>query len=101
MQVSTTGVLAAAAGSESSVATDPIPPLLVPQQSSSFLDSGGNNDGEEEVLVGSVDQITPVSSKRSTKESRDEGNFECPEGPPRRDQENPRPDWWYLGSGCQ
>ena len=64
--VSTTAVLAAITGS---VANDPAPPLLVLQRSSSSLGSGSSEDGEEELLVGSVDQITPVSTNRSTKES--------------------------------
>ena len=69
--VSTPAVQAAAAGSASSVATDPVPPLLVPQCSSSSLGSGGNEDGEEKVLAESIDQVTPLPTKRSSKESRD------------------------------
>ena len=62
---------AVAVGSSSSVATDSAPPLLVPQCSSSSLGSGGNEDGQDELLAGSVHQITPVSTKRYTKgESR-------------------------------
>ena len=68
---SISAVSAAAAGSASSVATDPVPPLLVPQHSSSSLGSGGTIDGEEEVLAGLVDQITRLTTKRSSKESGD------------------------------
>ena len=56
----------------STVATDPVPPLLVPQRS-----SGGfavNEDGEGERLAGSVDQITPVSTKRSRDLVRSQGH---------------------------
>ena len=69
--VSTTAVLAAAMGSASTVAIDPVPPLLVPQCSRSSLGSGSNEDGEDEVLAGLVYQVTPVSTKRSSKKSED------------------------------
>ena len=67
----TTGVPVAAAGSTSSVATDPVPPSLVSQHSSSSLGSGGNKNSEDKQLVGCVDQTTPVSTKRSDQDSRE------------------------------
>ena len=69
--MSTTTVLAAATGLVFSISINPVPPKLVPQHSSSALGSGSNGNCEEEVLVGLVDQITPVSTKRSSKDSRD------------------------------
>ena len=48
---------------------------MVSQYSSSSLGSGGNKDGEEEVLAGSVDQVTPVSTKRSFNKSRETGEI--------------------------
>ena len=50
---------------------DPVPPLLVLQCCSSSAGPAVNEDGEEEVLEGSLDQITPVTAKRSSKETRD------------------------------
>ena len=43
----------------------------VPQHSSSSLGAGSHEDGKEEVLAESVHQVTPVYTKRSTKESRE------------------------------
>ena len=68
--LSTTTVLATAAGLASSVVTDPLPPLLVLQCSSSSLGSGGNGDGEEEVFSGLGGQVTSLSTKRFSQESR-------------------------------
>ena len=53
----------------SSVATDQVPPLFVLLHSSSSLGSGGNDDGKEEMLVGSVDQVTTLTTKRFRKEN--------------------------------
>ena len=69
--VSTTTVLVAARGLAHSIATDAVLPLLVTQRSSSSLGSGCNKDVEEKVLAGSVEQITPLSTERSSKKSRD------------------------------
>ena len=60
-----------AAGWVSSVATDLVPLLLVPQCSSKSLVSDGNEDDEKKVLAGSVDKVTPVSTNRPSKESRE------------------------------
>ena len=39
-------------------------PLLVSQHSHSTVGSDVNKDGEEEVLAGSINQITPVSTNK-------------------------------------
>ena len=69
--MSITTVPAAAAGLASTIAKDPVSPSLVPQSSSSSSGSDVNEDDEEEVLLGSVDHITLVSHKRSSKENLD------------------------------
>ena len=69
--MSPSAVLAASTGSASStsVATDPVTPSLEPQCANCSLGYGGNEDGEEEVLEGSVYQVTPLISTRSSKDS--------------------------------
>ena len=69
--MSRTALPSAAAGSSSTVVTDTVAPLLEPQHSSSSVGSAVNKDGEEEVWVWSLDQITLVSTKSSSKETWD------------------------------
>ena len=49
----------------------PSTPLTLPQCPSSSVGSAANKDGEDEVLAGSVHQITPVSTNRSSNETWD------------------------------
>ena len=69
--MSTTSVLAAATGSASTSATDPVSPLLAPQLYSSSVGSAVPVDGEEEVLAGFVGQVSSASSRKSRKDSQD------------------------------
>ena len=61
----------AAAGSASHSATEPEPPLLLLQYPISSGGSAAPEEGEEEVLVESIDQVPPVSSRKLRKGSPD------------------------------
>ena len=63
----------AAAGSASTPETDPVSPLVGPQCSTSSTTSVVPDYPQEEVLVGTVDQLPSSLSKKSKKE---EGNTE-------------------------